>query len=167
MSDSIGIKKAMLEYIYAPALKRFNENMHLLARENAKIQGHTRYYFSYKGELYFNGDSTDFKPQMPYPRLADELREKANKLLQEVKKLHSERQYFAVFVSKAYYKTNSINEFKKLIPSMLHNIADEFSFIKDNREDLSHAQIEEFHQENKCVVDLLNKRLASHILEKL
>lgn len=156
------IKKAIKDFLYAPAQKKVNEKFDLIANSFAIESKYNAPAFMYKGEVYF---SEGFRPVRGHKLelLSKSLYDHMEKWLAEVQSIKAEEFHVQGFLSCALIEASNTSELKELLPSCVHayiNAPDSYN----GHSSLTPEAVALFHQTHAHHIQKIKERVVLNMI---
>lgn len=154
------IKEAIEGFVYTATKRRFDTKLREIITTNSVDSRFTHHSFSYRGEYYsFEVEVPRFKTQ----RLLPELHPSMDAWLAAKKELeYFEVPYVAGFFNKVLNASNSVLDYRAILPDWLHPTLDAMNIPEALilPREMTDEQVEQFKETNAAGLLMLKKRMV-------
>ena len=157
------IKDMLLDSLYKPVRKHFNERLENLINRNVVLVGASHKSFVYKGKLY-TCDSTP--PPRRSIRLHPTLKDEVEKYLQELNHLNTtELPYVLGFITHVLNSSNDFCDYFRLFPEALHDpLRKLVSTCTCRAKKLSEDAVKSIKENNEKAIQIIKERMVLNLL---
>lgn len=157
------IKDKLYSVLYGPVDNVFRKRIEGLIIQNCSLINNPHKHFVYKGELY-NIDQT--KLPLKQNRLAQQLRPIMDDYLQDLNQLNDkEMPYVMNLINKILNSSNSLSDYKELLPESIKPYLEEFEAACPCRQKhLTKDDVLHFQQANADQLALMRERMMQNLL---
>lgn len=156
------IKDRLYQFLYAPVEEHFQKRLDTIIQKNSKLWGNAQRRMDYRGELY--------EVNKPGPadrhvnRCHADIRPLMKDYLEDLNELNqTEIPYVVGYINKVLNKSESMADYKKLLPESVHAPLNILTF-PCNTELLQPDQIKQLQENHHQAVMLMKKRMVENLL---
>lgn len=157
------IKEELKNILYQSAKREFNQRLEALIIKNCLLTGYSHRSFTHKGEFY----SIDrLPPPRKQNRLVPELVPVMDAYLMEQAKINIEElPYTLGYINRVLNASNSLLDYKRLLPAALHRPLDAFAFQCPCKTPwLKEEVVQEIQKSNELPINLIKQRMVKNLL---
>jgi hypothetical protein len=157
------IKDAIYDFLYAPALKQFEQRLTELVTKNSVMLGNAEHSFIYKGNTYSVGTN-------PLPRkmnrLAKPLQPYMEEYLTDIQKLNGqELPYVLGFIGQVLNASSSLQDYFEVLPTAVHRPVEKLVLSCPCRaKKLSQLAVNSLLIQNQVPISLMKARMVANLL---
>lgn len=157
------IKDTIYNHLYEPVHAQFKTRLDTLIIRNAILGGYSHKSFTYKGELY----SCDTTPSpLRRNRLVPQLKDQMDAYLQELEELNQkELPYVLGFITQVLNASNSLEDYKRLLPPAIHRPIDAFIHsCPCQTKQLTDEKVAELAQQYVVPINMIKARMVTNLI---